>query len=213
VAQCPAPLVISPKLMDRAPETTPYIKPPVGKRRMSCVGNLQVSLTFVAVLTLLLGGLLATWAHVDPPRAIPLSSHTHHDVAISDPWLLFAQPISPALPEALLTFTLFGLMALAMARSRRRWQRGVALGQALVLGAFTFGVAIHGVHHLSEPQKAAECQVFSASQHVAGAPTDTCDLYLLAFAVVGPSVVRLDTPTLTLHVHPAQPRAPPSFHA
>ena len=173
----------------------------------------RVCLTLVVVLTLLLGGPFLTWAHVDPPTARALSQQVHPDILVVDSGPPSAQPVPSARLDALLAFTLFGLMAVAMARSRRQWRRGAALGLAFVLGVFMFGVAIHAVHHLSEPQKAAECLVFSASQHVTGTPADTCDLCVPALTVGETSSIGFDAPALTPYFHPAQPRAPPSFPA
>ena len=72
------------------------------------------------------------------------------------------------MPGGPLTFMLFVLMAVAMTQGVWRWRRTTALGLALVLGIFTLGIAVHSVHHLLEPEKAAECLVFSASQHLSG---------------------------------------------
>jgi hypothetical protein len=75
------------------------------------------------------------------------------------------------MPGAPLTIILFVIMAVAMAQGVWRRRRTTALGLVLVLGTFTFGIAVHSVHHLSEPEKATECLVFSASQHVSGTLT------------------------------------------
>jgi hypothetical protein len=201
------------RAMDRASETTLPVGFAVDRRVMRRRGGLRVCLTLVASLALLLGVPLLAWAHVEAPASLPSSPPAHPDVLVADPGLPSAQPMSPALLAALLTFMFCGLMAIALARNRRRWRRGVALGLALALGVFTFGVAIHAVHHLSESEKAAACPVFTASQHVTGAPTDACDLYGPALAVGEPSIGGFDAPTLTLYFRPAQPRAPPSCPA
>jgi hypothetical protein len=54
-------------------------------------------------------------------------------------------------------------VTLAVARRRRRATIVVAL--ALLVGLFGLESAIHSVHHLSDPQAAASCALFSASQH------------------------------------------------
>jgi hypothetical protein len=201
------------RAMDRASETTLPVGSVPDRRVMRRTGGLRVCLTLVAVLTFLFGGPFLAWAHVEAQASLPLSPPAHPDIPIADPGLPSAQPISPVLLGAPLAFMFCGLMAIALARNRRRWRRGAALGLALALGVFTFGVAIHAVHHLSEPQKAAECPVFTASQHVTGAPTDTCELDDPALAVGEPSIVGSEAPTLTLYFRPAQPRAPPSCPA
>jgi hypothetical protein len=119
----------------------------------------------------------------------------------------------PAMPRAPLTFMLFGLMAFAMARGMWRWRRTAALSLALILGVFTFGIAIHAVHHLSDPEKAAKCPVFFAAQYITGALADSCDVYAPVLAVTEPSISNFDAPTFTPYLRPDQPRAPPSFPA
>jgi hypothetical protein len=86
-----------------------------------------------------------------------------------------------------------------------------ALGLVLVLGTFTFGIAVHAVHHLSEPEKAAECLVFSVSQHVSGTLDEPCDVHAPGLAVTIASPDNLDVPTFILHYRFDLPRAPPSF--
>jgi hypothetical protein len=108
---------------------------------------------------------------------------------------------------------LFALIAVTMAQGVREWRQIAMFGLILVLGTFTFGIAIHSVHHLSEPQKAAECPVFSASQHVTGALIEPGDLYTPALAITRTSPGDGDAPTFARHFQPDQPRAPPSSPA
>ena len=83
------------------------------------------------------------------------------------------------MPGAPLTVILFVLMAVALAHGLWRWRRTTAFGLVLVLGTFTFGIAVHAVHHLSEPGKAAECLVFSASQQLLEPSTNPVTSMLL----------------------------------
>ena len=106
---------------------------------------------------------------------------------------------------------LFVLMALALAQGAWRWRRTAALGLALVLGMFTLGIAVHSVHHLSEPGKAAECLVFSASQHMSGTLAELCGVRAPVLAVTTASPGHADGPILTLRFRSDLPRAPPAF--
>jgi hypothetical protein len=93
----------------------------------------------------------------------------------------------------------------------RRWHRITAIGLVLVLGVFTFGIAVHSVHHLLEPGKAAECLVFSASQHASGTLCDLCDVFVPGPTVTAVSLDHPDVPAFILRCRCDLPRAPPSF--
>ena len=115
------------------------------------------------------------------------------------------------MPGALLTLILFMLIAVAMAQRLWQWRKTTALCLVLVLGTFTFGIAIHSVHHLLEPGKAADCLVFSASQHVSGTLAEACDVHEPGLAVTTAAPANLDVPAFILHCRSDLPRAPPSF--
>jgi hypothetical protein len=110
-----------------------------------------------------------------------------------------------------LTFVLF--VPTALAQGMWRWRRTAALALVLILDVFTFGLAVHSVHHLSDPAKAAACPVFFAAQYVTGALADTCDVNTLVLALTGPLISNLDVLALTPALRPDQPRAPLSFPA
>jgi hypothetical protein len=184
-----------------------------GERKVSYPRSLGVWVPLLVAFVLLLGGPVVSWAHVDPPTILTVGAQAHEDVPVANSRLPSAQPVLPALSGAALTFMPLVLIAIALAWNLLRWRRVTALSLTLILGVFTFGIAIHAVHHLSEPAKAGECPVFFASQHVTGAPADTYDLYPPILAIAGLSSVRFDAPALTPAFHPAQPRAPPSFPA
>jgi hypothetical protein len=118
-----------------------------------------------------------------------------------------------AVPGVPLTGILYMLMAVATAHGVWRWRRMTALGLVLVMGTFTFGIAVHAVHHLSEPEKAAECLVFSLSQHVSGTLDEPCDVHAPGLAVTTASPDNPDVPTFILRRGSDLPRAPPSFLA
>jgi hypothetical protein len=88
-----------------------------------------------------------------------------------------------------------------------------ALGLVLVLGIFTFGIAIHSAHHLWEPEKAGTCLMFSASQHVSGTLAEPRDTHVLAWSVPTPSPGMHDVPTFSPGCRIDLPRAHPSFLA
>jgi hypothetical protein len=191
--------------MNRAWRTT------CGECKVSEPRSLGVWTPLLVACVLLLSGPVLSWAHVDPPTTLPVGAQAHHDMPASSARLPSSQPVPSALSGAPVTCMLLVLIAIALAWSLPRWRRVTALSLTLVLGVFTFGIAIHAVHHLSEPAQAAECPVFFASQHVTGASADTCELYLPILVVAGLSIVRFDAPVLAPAFHPAQPRAPPAF--
>jgi hypothetical protein len=108
------------------------------------------------------------------------------------------------------SFMFFVLIIVAMAQGVWRWRRTTAVGLMLVLGTFTFGMAVHSVHHLSEPEKAAECLVFSASQHASGILAEPYDVHVPQLVVPTASPDNPDVPTAILRFRADLPRAPPS---
>lgn len=172
-----------------------------------------VRATLFVVLALLLSSPLLSWAHRDLPSTLSLDQPSPYECQAPHPWPSSAQLVLPAMPGAPLTFMLFVLMAFAMAQGIWRWRKTGALALAFILGVFTFGIAVHSVHHLADPVKAAECPVFFAAQYVTGTLTETCDVYAPVPAVTEPSISDFDAPTVTPYFRPDQPRAPPSFPA
>ena len=59
--------------------------------------------------------------------------------------------------------------AICLTRAPRRGKDAALVSLALVVFLLGLESAIHSVHHLSDPQAAASCATFSASQHVPGA--------------------------------------------
>jgi uncharacterized membrane protein (GlpM family) len=158
-----------------------------GRRGMSWVGRLDVWALPIVALVVLLGSPLLAWAHSDP----------------------LAQSMAGAIPWAPAAFMLTMLMAVAGAHGLRQWRRVVIAGLVLILGTFAFGTAVHAVHHLTEPQNAAECPVFSASQHITGTLAEPSALHVPVVASGGTSSGACEAPTFTPCFQPAQPRAPP----
>jgi hypothetical protein len=197
--------------MDRASRLTRRIGPWAGARKRRHTSRLREWTPLVVALALLLGSPLLTWAHSDRPSSLSFDQPLHHECQKPHPWFSVAQPTSPAIPGVPLPFMLFVLMAVAMAQDVWRWRRTIALSLVLVLSTFTLGVAVHSVHHLSEPEKAAECLVFSASQHVSGTLADSCDIYAPLLAVTTASPGNSDVPTFIRRFRSDLPRAPPLF--
>lgn len=97
---------------------------------------------FLLFVTLLVAGLAITPAQADG------SGHSHHESSTS--------------PVALL---LLGAVALGIA-SAGRWRRPAALVVlGLLVGSFGVESAVHSAHHFADPQGAASCALFAASQH------------------------------------------------
>lgn len=170
-----------------------------------------VWVTLAVGLAVILGSPLQTWAHSDPAATLLSADASQQECQAPQPRLPAVHPTSPAMRGAPLTVILFVFTAVAMAQGVWRWRRMTALGLVLVLGTFTFGIAVHAVHHLSEPEKAAECLVFSVSQHVSGTLDEPCDVYAPGLAVTIASPDNPDVPTFVLHYRFDLPRAPPSF--
>jgi ABC-type Fe3+ transport system permease subunit len=180
---------------------------------MSRRGHLHLWTALFVAFALLLGSHVLSWAHSDLPSSFSPDRPSQDEYQAPQPWLPPAHPMLPAISSALLTFALFVLMAFAMARGMWRWRRIAALILVLILGVFTFELAIHSVHHLSDPAKTAQCSVFFAAQYVTGALAHICDVYALVLAVAEPALSNVDAPTFTPAFRLDQPRAPPSFPA
>jgi hypothetical protein len=177
---------------------------------MKWAGNVRTWVRYAVILTLLLGSSLPAWSHNDPDAIVPPTDASSHGGQAFQPQLPVAQSSSPWIPEATPIILLFALIAMAITRSLERWRRLTAFGLVLTLSAFTFGTAVHAVHHLGDPGKAAECLVFSASQHVSGTLDEPCHLYALVVAVKTTSRTNHDGPVCILRCGTDLPRAPPA---
>lgn len=100
-----------------------------------------------------------------------------------------------------------GLLRLAARRSRGRV---IALGLSLALGVFTLESAVHSVHHLADPETAANCPVLSGSQHLSWgeAPAAAADAPPPCVAPAPP--LRAEDASPSLIYRPHQGRAPPA---
>ena len=160
---------------------------------MSRTGHVRAKVVLAVICVFLLGGPLLAWAHTDVPPTVPLDRLLQHAARFG----------------ALLTFAVAVLLAMARVRPLRRWRGAAALTLTLCLGVFTFGMAVHAVHHLPEPEKAAQCLVFLASQHASGALTQPCDVSAPALTVIAVRLSQRELPTVRLCVRCDLPRAPP----
>jgi hypothetical protein len=197
--------------MDRSVRIACHVEPSDGARVREWAGHLRIWGTLAVVLAVILSSSLQTLAHSDLPSTLPPVVASRHECQAPQPGLPVALPVLPAVPGAPLIVILCVLMAVAMAQGVWRWRRMTALGLVLVLATFTFGIAVHAVHHLSEPKKAAECLVFSVSQHVSGTLDELCDVHAPGLAVTTASPDNPDVPTFILRCGSDLPRAPPSF--
>jgi hypothetical protein len=195
--------------MDRSVRITHHFEPLVEARGRGWAGHFRVWVILTVVLAVILGSPLQTWAHSDLSSALPLAVASPHECQAPQSRLPAAQPTSPVVPGVPLTILLFVLIAVAMAQALWRWSRAAALGLVLVLGIFTFGIAVHSVHHFLEPGKAADCLVFSASQHVSGTLAEPCDVHAPGLAVTIASPANPDVSAFSLRCRSDLPRAPP----
>jgi hypothetical protein len=199
--------------MDRAARTTCSVGLWVGVRERCRIRRLPEWVPLAIVLAWLFGSPLPIWAHSDLPSTLLSDQPLHHACQAPHPWLSTVQPTSPTMARTPLTFVLFMLMAVAMTQRLWQWRKTTALGLVLVLGTFTFGIAIHSVHHLLEPESAAHCLMFSTSQHVSGSLAEPCDTHAPVLAVTTPSPGTSDGATFSPGCRADLPRAPPSFLA
>jgi len=199
--------------MDRAATITRHIGRWAGAQERRRAGCVHVWLPLFVALVFLLGNPLLSGAHLDSPAPYSVAQPSLCESDASHPRLPSAQPLSPAAPGPPLIIMVFVLMAFVVARGLRKWPRTAAIGLVLAMGTFAFGTAVHSVHHLSEPGRAAECPVLSAAQHVPGALAAPCDICALLPAATesfgGNGAAPLSVPSL----RPNQPRAPPSLPA
>jgi Na+/glutamate symporter len=173
--------------------------------------HLCVWVTLAVVLAVILGSPLQTWGHSDPALTLASADASQQECQALQSGLPAAHPTSSAMRGAPLTVILFIFTAVAVAQCVWRWRRTTALGLVLALGTFTFGIAVHSVHHLSEPEKSADCLVFSASQQVSGTLAEPCDVHVPGPAVTTASPDSPDVPAFILGCRCDLPRAPPSF--
>jgi hypothetical protein len=187
-------------------------EPQRGAWRMRQAGCPYIWVIILVVAGILLGNPLFAWAHSNPSAPASIDQPSQH-VRQPPPLELPADvPATPAVPWFPLICIAFVLIAVVRSQGMRQWRRVAIFGLVLVLGTFTFGTAIHSVHHLSEPQKAVECPVFSASQHVSGILAEQCEFSVLMLAITGAPHGIDDAPSFTPYFQPARPRAPPNFH-
>jgi hypothetical protein len=199
--------------MDQAAERAYPCRPKKGADRVGGCRALPMWATLLLAFTLVLAGHTLAWAHVDPSAVLPSSQALPFESPATHPWFPSTLPVPAAIPVLPLVIILFGVTALIACKGMRQWGRPTALGLVVVLGVFTFATAVHAVHHLAEPGKAAECLVFGASQHVSGAAAEPCDLAAPELTLAASLFDITDRPARTPTFHPAQPRAPPSFPA
>jgi hypothetical protein len=197
--------------MDRSRRMPHHVGPSTEARARGWAMHLCVWATIVVGLAVILGSPLQSLAHSDLSSTLLSADASQQECQAPQPRLPAAHPTSSAMRGAPLTVILFVFTAVAMAHGVWRWRRMTALGLVLVLGTFTFGIAVHAVHHLSEPEKAAECLVFSVSQHVSGTLDEPCDVHAPGLAVTTASPDNPDVPTFILRCGSDLPRAPPSF--
>jgi hypothetical protein len=197
--------------MDRSRCMPHQVGPSAEARARGWAMHLCVWVTFAVGLAVILGSPLQTWAHSDPASPLLSADASQQECQAPQPRLPAAHPTSSAMCGAPLAVILFVFTAVAMAQGVWCWRRMTALGLVLVLGTFTFGIAVHAVHHLSEPEKAAECLVFSVSQHVSGTLDEPCDVHAPGLAVTTASPDNPDVPTFILRCGSDLPRAPPSL--
>lgn len=177
------------------------------------VRRLPVSLILMAALALLLSLPALSWGHDDSLATHPSHQSFSSATPPSHVWLPAPQSSVPHTQSSVLPTALMFLATLALSRGLWQRRRLTAAGLTCVLGLFSLVVAIHSVHHLSDPERAAACFVFSMSQHVTGAPVDPMDLWVPGLATDEACPGDHKTPLYILVRNVGLQRAPPAFPA
>src|SRR5262249_57716163 len=89
----------------------------------------------------------------------------------------------------------------------------IAIALALLVGVFGLEAAVHSVHHLADPQSAASCPLYAASQHTQS-DTATTPLSGVPTWTSEPSVALDLRPLVPLPAFSAhEGRAPPALRS
>ena len=156
------------------------------------IGRCQAWLPGARGACVLFLGLVLVAAPMASAHANEVSGHSHHG--------------SPARAVGALLLAMAGLgLAAAVGRGRP----AAVLSFALLVGVFGVESAIHSVHHFSDPQAAASCPLFSASQHAQAAGTPTVDTGAPTWTVEPSPGISLDRIMLLRAFSPHEGRAPP----
>ena len=83
-----------------------------------------------------------------------------------------------------------------------------AISLALILGFVAFESTLHSVHHLSNPEEAAQCQVLAVSEHLSGVGVETPGVCSQLPAAEAPAPARAVRGLATVF-RPDTGRAPP----
>lgn len=154
-----------------------------GRRRRCRPANARgARVSRVVALTGFLAGLAAAPASADPHGA--------------------AHGLYHGPPEAWIGLAVAFVIALGVAEGVRRRRDTAIVALALLVGLLGAESAFHSVHH-SDPEAAASCAIFTASQHVTDACADMPD--------PGPPTLTVECPPPDV-VEPARPLAPFSSH-
>jgi hypothetical protein len=119
----------------------------------------------------------------------------------------FDLPTGDLLQAGLLIIAGIGLLRLAGCRSRGRV---IALGLSLVLGVFTLETAVHSVHHLADPETAANCPVLSGSQYLSWGEAQAAAADAPPLCVAPAPLLQAEDAPQSLIYRPHQGRAPPA---
>jgi len=122
----------------------------------------------------------------------------------------------PALDESLppvapRTAALICLAVLALPGilATRRWQRTATLAAMGLLVWFSAEAAFHSAHHLTDPEGAERCSVFSAAQHLSGVDPEPAVPVLEPPAPVAAAPLAPPTVAPRVVLDGEQARAPP----
>ena len=121
--------------------------------------------------------------------------------------------LASSLPTGGLLWAGLGLIAgIGLLRLAARGSRGrvIALGLALALGVFTLESAVHSVHHLGDPETAANCPVLAGSQHLSWGEAQAAAADAPPLCVAPAPLLRAEDAPPSLIYRPHQGRAPPA---
>jgi hypothetical protein len=119
----------------------------------------------------------------------------------------FNLPLGDLLWAGLLIIGGIGLGRLVACRPRGRV---IALGLSLALGVLTLETAVHSVHHLADPETAANCAVLSGSQDLSWGEAQAIAADAPPLCVAPAPLLQAEDAPQSLIYRPHRGRAPPA---
>jgi hypothetical protein len=152
------------------------------------------------------GAVMADPSHVTPASVLAAP-------ALEAPAIGHVPSPESGIPIGILTsagFVILGGVALRYPKVGVTRGRAIALGLALTLGVFSLETAVHSVHHLADPERAATCAVLSGSQHLSWGEAQAAATEAPPLRVAPAPLLRAEDAPQSPIYRPHQGRAPPA---